>query len=126
MPPEVDEAAGPAGPPAHLTDLTCPASWYPAARQLRRTVVAHLGPTNSGKTHAALQQLRAAPSGVYCGPLRLLAWEARALPPRMQPASAGHTPGPSCLMLVLAGHVRAQHACVLCPHKPGCGVAGGS
>eukprot|EP00955_Chlamydomonas_euryale_P080243 363400-Chlamydomonas_euryale.AAC.4 len=42
---------------------------------MRRTVVAHLGPTNSGKTHAALQALRAAPRGVYCGPLRLLAAE---------------------------------------------------
>ena len=39
-------------------------------------VVAHMGPTNSGKTHAALQALKAAETGVYCGPLRLLAWEA--------------------------------------------------
>jgi hypothetical protein len=76
-PPEVEEAAGLADTPAHLTDLTCPASWYPAARQIRRRVVAHLGPTNSGKTHAALAQLKAAPSGVYCGPLRLLASEVR-------------------------------------------------
>ena len=76
-PSEVDEAAGLADSPAHLTDLTCPASWYPAARQIRRRVVAHLGPTNSGKTHAALQQLGAAASGVYCGPLRLLAGEVR-------------------------------------------------
>lgn len=38
---------------------------------------AHLGPTNSGKTHAALKALRSARSGVYCGPLRLLAWEVR-------------------------------------------------
>ena len=41
-----------------------------------RRVVAHMGPTNSGKTHAALQALKAAETGVYCGPLRLLAWEA--------------------------------------------------
>ena len=34
-----------------------------------------MGPTNSGKTHAALQALKAAETGVYCGPLRLLAWE---------------------------------------------------
>ena len=60
----------------HLTDLTAPASWYPAARMMRRRVVAHMGPTNSGKTHAALQALKAAGTGVYCGPLRLLAWEA--------------------------------------------------
>ena len=35
----------------------------------------HCGPTNSGKTHFALRALAAAESGVYCGPLRLLAWE---------------------------------------------------
>lgn len=35
-----------------------------------------MGPTNSGKTHAALQALKAADTGIYCGPLRLLAWEA--------------------------------------------------
>lgn len=29
----------------------------------------------SGKTHAALEALAAAPSGLYCGPLRLLACE---------------------------------------------------
>jgi ATP-dependent RNA helicase SUPV3L1/SUV3 len=39
-------------------------------------VVAHLGPTNSGKTHAALEELVAAGSGVYAGPLRMLAQEA--------------------------------------------------
>ena len=34
-----------------------------------------VGPTNSGKTHAALELLRAAESGVYLAPLRLLALE---------------------------------------------------
>jgi hypothetical protein len=33
------------------------------------------GPTNSGKTHAAIEELRAAASGVYLAPLRLLALE---------------------------------------------------
>ena len=56
-------------------DLRRPEEAYPAARAMRRTIHAHLGPTNSGKTHAALEALRAAKSGVYCGPLRLLAWE---------------------------------------------------
>ena len=56
-------------------DLRLPHEMYPAARAVRRTVHAHLGPTNSGKTHAAIEALRAAESGVYCGPLRLLAWE---------------------------------------------------
>ena len=48
---------------------------YPGARALRRVVHIHCGPTNSGKTHFALRALAAAESGVYCGPLRLLAWE---------------------------------------------------
>ena len=39
-------------------------------------VVAHLGPTNSGKTHAALEELAAHGSGVYACPLRMLAQEA--------------------------------------------------
>lgn len=34
-----------------------------------------VGPTNSGKTHAAIEILRAAGSGVYLAPLRLLALE---------------------------------------------------
>ena len=39
-------------------------------------VVAHLGPTNSGKTHAALEELADKRAGVYAGPLRMLAQEA--------------------------------------------------
>ncbi len=66
---------------AHLTDLSYPASWYPAARALERTIIAHVGPTNSGKTHSALKALAAAGSGVYCGPLRLLASEVSAASP---------------------------------------------
>ncbi|XP_078160186.1 ATP-dependent RNA helicase isoform X2 [Carex rostrata] len=34
-----------------------------------------MGPTNSGKTYHALKRLEASSSGLYCGPLRLLAWE---------------------------------------------------
>ena len=48
---------------------------YAPARLMKRRIVAHLGPTNSGKTHHAIQALKAAKSGVYAGPLRLLAWE---------------------------------------------------
>lgn len=40
-----------------------------------RTLEFYAGPTNSGKTHAALDALAAAPSGVYLAPLRLLALE---------------------------------------------------
>jgi len=42
---------------------------------MHRVVHIHCGPTNSGKTHFALRALAEAESGVYCGPLRLLAWE---------------------------------------------------
>jgi ATP-dependent RNA helicase SUPV3L1/SUV3 len=41
----------------------------------RQRIVAHLGPTNSGKTYAALQILASARSGAYGGPLRLMAQE---------------------------------------------------
>ncbi|KAF9042653.1 P-loop containing nucleoside triphosphate hydrolase protein [Hymenopellis radicata] len=50
-------------------------SFYLGARTLKRRFILHVGPTNSGKTHAALRALAAAPSGVYAGPLRLLAHE---------------------------------------------------
>ena len=40
-----------------------------------RTFEYFVGPTNSGKTHAALEALRAAGSGLYLAPLRLLALE---------------------------------------------------
>jgi ATP-dependent RNA helicase SUPV3L1/SUV3 len=40
-----------------------------------RTFEYFVGPTNSGKTHAALEILRAANDGVYLAPLRLLALE---------------------------------------------------
>ncbi|CAL5031656.1 unnamed protein product [Urochloa decumbens] len=56
-------------------DLTAPHTWYPFARAMRRRIVYHCGPTNSGKTHNALTRFAAAKSGVYCSPLRLLAME---------------------------------------------------
>ena len=52
-----------------------PMEAYPLARTMTRRIVVHVGPTNSGKTHAALRELAAAPSGAYLGPLRLLAYE---------------------------------------------------
>ncbi|KAJ7491016.1 P-loop containing nucleoside triphosphate hydrolase protein [Mycena latifolia] len=52
-----------------------PAEQHPATRQMRRRVIMHVGPTNSGKTHHALRALAAAPTGMYAGPLRLLAYE---------------------------------------------------
>ena len=43
--------------------------------QKERRFIYFVGPTNSGKTHAALEELRAAESGIYLAPLRLLALE---------------------------------------------------
>ena len=34
-----------------------------------------MGPTNSGKTREAINRLIASKNGIYCAPLRLLAWE---------------------------------------------------
>ena len=48
----------------------------PERRREPETVVAHLGPTNSGKTHDALAFLAEHGRGVYAGPLRMLAQEA--------------------------------------------------
>lgn len=58
-----------------ISDLSCPPNWYPEARALNRKIVFHAGPTNSGKTYHAMQQFLSAESGVYCGPLKLLATE---------------------------------------------------
>ncbi|KAL8812439.1 MAG: hypothetical protein Q9223_000354 [Gallowayella weberi] len=60
---------------AKLADLRHPAEWYPRARELQRSIHLHVGPTNSGKTYHALQRLEQAGSGIYAGPLRLLAHE---------------------------------------------------
>ena len=56
-----------------VVDLARPSEWYPRARMMRRKFIFHCGPTNSGKTHAALEALKAAKSGVYCAPLKALA-----------------------------------------------------
>lgn len=42
---------------------------------INRKIHLHVGPTNSGKTYSALKRLTEAKSGIYCGPLRLLAHE---------------------------------------------------
>jgi hypothetical protein len=56
-------------------DLRSPPLRFPYARALKRRLVYHAGPTNSGKTFSALLALKSAARGVYCGPLRLLAME---------------------------------------------------
>ncbi|MFC3886008.1 helicase-related protein [Bacillus songklensis] len=52
-----------------------PKDEFPETRKLKRSFVIHAGPTNSGKTHHALQQLKKAQNGLYLAPLRLLALE---------------------------------------------------
>ncbi len=59
--------------PGFLDYLQC----FPVARSMQRKVVAWLGPTNSGKTYRAVLSLAAAKTGMYLGPLRLLALEQR-------------------------------------------------
>jgi len=45
------------------------------ARTKKRKFIAYLGPTNSGKTYAALEALKNAEKGTYLAPLRLMALE---------------------------------------------------
>jgi ATP-dependent RNA helicase SUPV3L1/SUV3 len=59
----------------HLCDMTRPLDQYIQDRKVTRRVIYHAGPTNSGKTHNAIQALAKAESGVYLSPLRLLAQE---------------------------------------------------
>lgn len=55
--------------PEHMPDL------YPLARGTKRHFILHVGPTNSGKTHDAIEALKKAKRGIYLAPLRLLAYE---------------------------------------------------
>jgi len=48
----------------------------PCRRRSPEAVMFHVGPTNSGKTHGALQALMASSRGTYASPLRMLANEA--------------------------------------------------
>ena len=48
---------------------------FPMAREMRRKLILHIGPTNSGKTYQAMQKLQNADTGYYLAPLRLLALE---------------------------------------------------
>mmetsp|Transcript_48098 Transcript_48098/g.95270 ORF Transcript_48098/g.95270 Transcript_48098/m.95270 type:complete len:502 (-) Transcript_48098:8-1513(-) len=61
------------------SDLRAPHEWYPCTRLMKRNVIFHGGPTNSGKTYQAIKRLTEADpakgGGMYCGPLRLLALE---------------------------------------------------
>jgi ATP-dependent RNA helicase SUPV3L1/SUV3 len=48
---------------------------HSSARQIKRKIIYHMGPTNSGKTYHAIQRLAEAERGCYLAPLRLLAGE---------------------------------------------------
>jgi hypothetical protein len=52
-----------------------PADDYPEARSINRHFIIHVGGTNTGKTHDAIEALLKNESGIYLGPLRLLALE---------------------------------------------------
>ncbi|KAL5945910.1 RNA helicase [Pyricularia oryzae] len=58
-----------------LGDFQHPTEWFPGTRSMQRKIHLHVGPTNSGKTYNALKALESATTGVYAGPLRLLAHE---------------------------------------------------
>ncbi|BEJ14973.1 hypothetical protein CspHIS471_0407400 [Cutaneotrichosporon sp. HIS471] len=57
------------------TDISDHAERQLDARMVNRAFHLHMGPTNSGKTYTALKALAKSPTGVYAGPLRLLAHE---------------------------------------------------
>ena len=76
------------------------------AASSRERVVAHLGPTNSGKTYAALRELADKGSGVYAGPLRMLAQEAH--------RRLGEWIGPENVGLVTGEERVNEHAPVIC------------
>ncbi|HEV7815660.1 MAG TPA: DEAD/DEAH box helicase, partial [Janthinobacterium sp.] len=86
---------------------------YPAsfelARRLPRRFIALLGPTNSGKTHRAIDALAKAASGVYLAPLRLLALEnyerLSALSPHGQPLAVSLVTGEERRIAADATHV---------------------
>jgi len=59
-----------------LVSPTAPNTWLGDRSPGTRSVTLHVGPTNAGKTHAALRHLVNASTGAYLAPLRLLAWEA--------------------------------------------------
>ena len=78
----------------------------PARSSAPERVVAHLGPTNSGKTHAALRELADKRSGVYAGPLRMLAQEAH--------RRLGEWIGPEHVGLITGEERTNERAPVLC------------
>ena len=52
-----------------------PEAYVERAKRMKRSFVLHVGPTNSGKTFDAIEDLKKNTPGTYLGPLRLLALE---------------------------------------------------
>lgn len=52
-----------------------PKEEYREARHMQRKFYIHLGDTNTGKTHDAIEKLKSSRNGVYLSPLRILALE---------------------------------------------------
>ena len=52
-------------------------NYFGFARSAKRKIKLYIGPTNSGKTYHALNDLAKHNSGTYLSPLRLLAWEGK-------------------------------------------------
>lgn len=50
----------------NTSDMRLPHEWYPYARLMKRKIIFHGGPTNSGKTYQALQRLKAADPAKGC------------------------------------------------------------
>ncbi|GAA6059376.1 hypothetical protein JCM10212_003274 [Sporobolomyces blumeae] len=81
---------------ANVADNRFAYETYPAARQQRRRLVMHVGPTNSGKTYSALVALARARTGAYAGPLRLLAHEVFS---RFNEGKIGNEPKRTCNLI---------------------------
>ncbi len=58
-----------------LLESYSPEYYIERARKLNRCFILHIGPTNSGKTFDAVEDLKRNTPGTYLGPLRLLALE---------------------------------------------------
>jgi ATP-dependent RNA helicase SUPV3L1/SUV3 len=78
----------------------------PSRRVEPESVVAHLGPTNSGKTHEALAFLAETGRGVYAAPLRMLAQEAH--------RRLGRQVGEELVGLVTGEERINEHAPIIC------------
>ena len=58
-----------------LYEQYSPEMYVERAKKLKRTFILHVGPTNSGKTYDAIEDMKKNTPGTYLGPLRLLALE---------------------------------------------------